>query len=75
MAIIIGSLALLVALMAVWLATASMKNIATQGDVLLQRIRKEQREALSEVAEKIKKLEKSDHKITEKLNGLFESES
>jgi len=36
---IIGSLALVIALMATWLATNPMKNVAIQGDFLLQRIR------------------------------------
>lgn len=67
MAMIIGSLALVIGLMATWLATNSMKNVAIQGDLLLQRVRKEQKEALSEVALKIKTLETSNRKLTEMI--------
>jgi len=68
MALIISSLALLVGLMAIWLATSSMKNSTIQGDLLLQRIRKEQKEALTEVGVKIKSLETSTRKLTEMIN-------
>ncbi len=74
MAMIISSLALLVGLMAIWLATSSMKNTTIQGDLLLQRIRKEQKDALTEVAAKIKTLETSNRKLTEMINKPAEEE-
>jgi len=75
MAMIIGSLALVVGLMAIWLATSSMKNTTIQGDLLLQRIRKEQKDALTEVGVKIKTLETSNRKLTEMINKPAEEES
>ncbi|MEE8352602.1 MAG: hypothetical protein V3R37_10490 [Rhodospirillales bacterium] len=75
MAMIIGSLALVIALMETWLATNSMKNVAIQGDLLLQRIRKEQKDALSEVAVKIKTLETSNRKLTEMIERPAEEKS
>ena len=69
MALIIGSLGRLVGLMAIWLATNAMKNAAVQGDLLLQRIRKEQKEALTEVGVKIKTLETTTRKLNEQLSS------
>jgi len=74
MAMIIGSLGLIVGLMAIWLATSAMKNATIQGDLLLQRIRKEQKDALTEVAAKIKTLETSNRKLTEMINKPAEEE-
>ena len=69
MALIIGSLGLIVGLMAIWLATNAMKNASVQGDLLLQRIRKEQKEALTEVGVKIKALETTTRQLKEQLSS------
>ena len=74
MALIIGSLGLLVGLMAIWLATNAMKATSVQGDLLLQRIRKEQKEALTEVGVKIKALETTTRKLNEQLSSIPEEE-
>ena len=75
MTLIIGSLALLVALIALWLATFSMKKIGAQGDILMQRVRSEQRKASDELNAKIAKLEKQILKITEQLKSRTEEEN
>ncbi len=75
MTLIIGSLALLVALIALWLATFSMKKIEAQGDILLQRVRSEQRKASDELNAKIAKLAKQILKITEQLKNRTEEEN
>ena len=67
MALIIGSLALLLGMTAIWLATNAMKATAVQGDRVLQRIRTEQQEALTEVGVKLKALETSNRKLTEMM--------
>ena len=53
MALIIGSLSLLVALIALWLVSNAMKKIEEQGDTLMQRVRMEQRKASDELKAKI----------------------
>jgi len=75
MTLIIGSLALLVALTALWLVTTSMKKIEVLGDTFMQRVRIEQRKASDEVNAKISTLEKQNLIITEQLKNLAEKES
>ena len=53
MAIILGALGLLVGLTAFWLASMSLKKIESHGDLLLQRIRNEQRKSLDEMKTKV----------------------
>ena len=74
MALIIGSLSLLVALIALWLFSNAMKKIEEQGDTLMQRVRMEQRKASDELKAKIEKLEKKILAITEQLKPSAEEE-
>jgi len=70
MAIIIGSLGLVVGLTAIWLSSTAMKKIDTYGDMLLQRIRSEQRKGMDDLKAKIELLEKKNERLTEQLSGL-----
>lgn len=70
MALIISSLALIIALVGVWLATTSIKKVEAIGDLILQRVREEQRRTSDEVNAKIEKLEKQGLKIAKKLESL-----
>lgn len=70
MALIISSLALIIALVGVWLATTSIKKVEAIGDLILQRVREEQRRTSDEVNAKIEKLEKQSLKIAKKLESL-----
>ena len=74
MALIIGSLSLLVALIALWLVSNAMKKIEEQSDTLMQRVRMEQRKASDELKAKIEKLEKKILAITEQLKPSAEEE-
>ena len=75
MALIIGSLSLLVALIALWLVTSAMKKIEVQGDTLMQRVRMEQRKASDELKAKIEKIEKQILTITEQLKPSAKEEN
>jgi len=75
MALIIGSLALLVALIALWLVTNAMKKIEALGDIFMQRVRVEQRKVSDELNAKIEKLEKQILTITEQLKPPTKEEN
>ena len=75
MALIIGSLALCVALVALWLVTNSLKKVESLGDIILQRVRSEQRNASDEANAKIAKLEKQNLQIAKKLESLTKEEN
>ena len=70
MAIIIGSLGLVVGLVAIWLASTAMKKIDSHGDILLQRIRNEQRKGFDDLKTKIDVLEKKNEKLTEQVSAM-----
>ncbi|NQV83068.1 MAG: hypothetical protein HQ494_04530 [Rhodospirillales bacterium] len=70
MAIILGAMGLLVGLTAIWLATTAIKNIESHGDLLLQRIRNEQRKSMDEMKSKITIIEKKNEKIMERLDNI-----
>ncbi|MBT7944006.1 MAG: hypothetical protein HN719_11725 [Alphaproteobacteria bacterium] len=70
MAIILGALGLLVGLTAIWLATSAMKNIETHGDLLLQRIRNEQRKSMDDMKSKIDVAEKKIERMSDQVNNL-----
>ncbi|MBC8338079.1 MAG: hypothetical protein ISR51_01710 [Rhodospirillales bacterium] len=74
MAIIIGSLGLVVGLTAIWLASTAMKRIDAHGDILLQRIRSEQRKGFDDLKSKIEILEKKNERLSEQVSGLNGSE-
>ncbi len=74
MALIIGSLALLVGLVALWLATISMKKIGAVGDTLMQRVRSDQRRITEELTAKITALERQNRNFTEQLKSLGKKE-
>jgi len=70
MAIILGALGLLVGLTALWLASMSLKKIESHGDLLLQRIRNEQRKSLDEMKTKVEVIEKKNERMSDLLNSL-----
>ena len=70
MAIILGALGLLVGLTALWLASMSLKKIESHGDLLLQRIRNEQRKSLDEMKNKVEVIEKKNERMSGLLNSL-----
>ena len=75
MDLIIGSLALVVAIVALWLVSISMKKIEAIGDNFTQGIQNELRQALDKVNAKIEKLEKQNLKIAKKLESLTKEEN
>ncbi len=70
MAFILAGLALIVGLTAIWLATTSMKKIDSHTDLLLQRIRNEQRKSMDELKAKIETVEKKNERLLDRLNRL-----
>jgi len=70
MAIILGALGLLVGLTALWLASMSLKKIESHGDLLLQRIRNEQRKSLDEMKIKVEVIEKKNERMSDLLSNL-----
>ena len=75
MDLIIGSLALVVAIVALWLVSISMKKIEAIGDNFTQGIQNELRQASDKVNAKIEKLEKQNLKIAKKLESLTKEEN
>ncbi|NQU61160.1 MAG: hypothetical protein HQ512_08525 [Rhodospirillales bacterium] len=73
MALIIGSLALVVGLTSIWLATAATKNVEIQGETLLLRVRAEQKKTMDELLAKIAKVEKQNKILAEHLKGSSSS--
>jgi len=74
MAIILGGLALILGITAIWLATTSMKKIDSHGDLLLQRIRSEQFKSMDELKSKVDVVEKKSERLSDQLNSLGSSE-
>ena len=74
MAIILGGLALILGITAIWLATTSMKKIDSHGDLLLQRIRSEQLKNMDELKSKVDVVEKKSERLSDQLNSLGSSE-
>ncbi len=74
MAIILGGLALILGITAIWLATTSMKKIDSHGDLLLQRIRSEQLKSMDELKSKVDVVEKKSERLSDQLNSLGSSE-
>ena len=70
MAIILGGLALILGITAIWLATTSMKKIDSHGDLLLQRIRSEQFKSMDELKSKVDVVEKESERLSDQLNSL-----
>ena len=58
MALIVAILSLVIALLAVWLSSASMKKVDANADLLLQRIRSENRKEFNQMSSKLTSLEK-----------------
>ena len=58
MSLIVASLSFIIALVAVWLASASMKKIDSNAELLLQRIRSEHRKEFDQMGSKLTSLEK-----------------
>ena len=75
MALIIGSLALVIALTSIWLATTATKNVETQGEALLLRVRTEQKKVMDEMGAKITKLEKQNKFLAEHLKSSISNKS
>ena len=75
MDLIIGSLALVVAIVALWFVSISMKKIEAIGDNFTQGIQNELRQASDKVNAKIEKLEKQNLKIAKKLESLTKEEN
>ena len=72
MAIIIGSLALLVAFIALWLVSSSMKKIGDIGTTFLKRVQNDQRKITDEVNAKIARLEQQNLSMAKQLKNLTE---
>ena len=70
MEMILAGLALIIGLTAIWLATTSMKKIDSAGDLLLQRIRNEQRKSMDEPKAKVETVEKKNQRMSDRLNSL-----
>jgi len=70
MAIILGGLALILGITAIWLATTSMKKIDSHRDLLLQRIRSEQLKSMDELKSKVDVVEKESERLSDQLNSL-----
>jgi len=75
MAFVFGSLALIVALISLWLVSTTTKKIDAIGDEFMQRVKKDQQKALVEIKAKIADLETQNHDIEEQLKSLTEGES
>jgi hypothetical protein len=74
MAIVLASLGLLVGLIALWLASTSIKKIESHGDLLLQRIRNEQRKGMDELKTKVDVVEKKNDRMSDRLNSIAPDE-
>ena len=72
MAIIIGSLAFVVAFIALWLVSSSMKKIEDIGTTFLQRVQKDQRKITDELNAKIARLEQQNLGMAKQLQKLTE---
>jgi len=72
MAIIIASLAFVVALIALWLVSSSMKKIEDIGTTFLKRVQTDQRKISDELNAKIKKLEQQNLSMAKQLKKLTE---
>ena len=70
MAMIVGSLAFIVAFAALWMVTSSMKKIDGMVDMVVQQIRRDQRQSLDEVNVKIAQLTKQNLDLTKQLKSL-----
>ena len=70
MAIILAALGLLVGLTALWLASSAIKKIESHGDLLLQRIRNEQRKSMDDLKSKVEVVEKKNERMSDRLNSL-----
>jgi len=72
MAIIIGSLALLVSFVALWLVSSSMKKIEDIGTTFLKRVQIDQRKITDELNAKIARLEQQNLSMAKQLKHLTE---
>ena len=70
MSLIVAALSLVIALVAVWLASASMKKVDSNADLLLQRIRTENRKEFDKMDAKLTSLEKSSRNFEAKIKLL-----
>lgn len=69
MVMILAGLALIIGLMAVWLASAAMKKIDTQSDQLLQGIRSEQRKEVDELKNRLKIVDEKNERMLDRLKN------
>ena len=70
MALIVAILSLVIALLAVWLSSASMKKVNANADLLLQRIRSENRKEFDQMGSKLILLEKRSGNFEASLKRL-----
>ena len=70
MSLIVAILSLVIALVAVWLASASMKKVDSNADLLLQRIRTENKKEFDKMGSKLTSLEKSSRNFEAKTKLL-----
>ncbi len=69
MIMILAGLALIIGLMAVWLASVAMKKIDTQSDQLLQGIRSEQRKEVDELKNRLKIVDEKNERMLDRLKN------